>query len=197
MIENLIKHLSQYIDLSEKEIEAITEAAVIKTFDKGTTLLREGDISKECYFLLSGCIRKYTIKGGDEITLDFYTENQWILAAESYTTQTPSDHFLSCVEMCGVIVGNDEIEEALYSLYPRFESASRTILEHGTAAQQKRMNSFLTTTPEERYLELMETRPDLLQRVPQYQLASYLGIKPESLSRIRKRIAQKDSQNDR
>jgi CRP-like cAMP-binding protein len=85
-------------------------------------------------------------------------------------------------------VGNRAEEETLYKQFPRFETISRKVMEKIFAEQQAIMASYTTDTPEQRYLKLLESRPELFQIIPQYQLASYIGVKPESLSRIRKRI---------
>ena len=87
-----------------------------------------------------------------------------------------------------LVVGNRAEEEALYKQFPRFETISRKVMEKIFAEQQAIMASHTTDTPEQRYLKLLTARPELFQIIPQYQLASYIGVKPESLSRIRKRI---------
>ena len=89
-----------------------------------------------------------------------------------------------------VVIGNETKAQELFKQYPRFETVSRMVMESVFSEQQKTMSAYLTDSPEQRYLRLFETKPDLIQRVPQYQLASYIGVKPESLSRIRKRISQ-------
>ncbi|TAG50877.1 MAG: hypothetical protein EAZ27_14095 [Cytophagales bacterium] len=89
------------------------------------------------------------------------------------------------------MLGNDDSAQDLFKNHPRLESIARKIVENTFAEYQQTMTAFLTDTPEQRYLRLLETKPDLIQRIPQYQLASYIGVKPESLSRIRKRIMRK------
>ncbi|KFE71988.1 Crp/Fnr family transcriptional regulator [Hyalangium minutum] len=102
---------------------------------------------------------------------------------------TPADHFLVCAEDTTVVVGTEQREQDLYRRFPRFESISRRVMQKVLAEQQERFASYLTDGPEQRYLKLSKTRPEIFQRIPQYQLASYIDVKPESLSRIRKRIA--------
>jgi hypothetical protein len=89
-----------------------------------------------------------------------------------------------------LVVGNREKEESLYKRFPKFETVSRKVMEKVFAEQQEIMSSYTTDTAEQRYLKLLKSRPDLFQKIPQYQIASYIGVKPESLSRIKKRISQ-------
>ncbi len=127
---------------------------------------------------------------GEEKTTDFFTENQWVLSLSGFDEANPSTHFLVCVEET-TVVGNEEAAQKIFKNFPRFETVSRMVMEKAFAEQQSRMNSFMTDTPEQRYSKLVKSKPDLLQRVPQYQIASYIGVKPESLSRIRKRLVLK------
>ena len=90
-----------------------------------------------------------------------------------------------------LVVGNREKEESLYKRFPKFETVSRKVMEQVFAEQQEIMSSYTTDTAEQRYVKLLKLRPDLFQKIPQYQIASYIGVKPESLSRIRKRLLQK------
>ncbi|MDE5423080.1 Crp/Fnr family transcriptional regulator [Ancylomarina sp. DW003] len=190
MKNEILKYLSKYTVITKEIEKAISESLSIKSFKKGTILLNEGDISTECYFILNGCIRSYFLKDGEEKTIEFYTEEQSIVPP-SYGTSKPSDSCLECLEDVVVSIGNPELENETFQKYPQLESLSRVIAETVIARQQKSFTQFKTSTPEERYLNLIKTRPDLYQRVPQHQIASYLGIKPESLSRIRKRIMTK------
>lgn len=179
------------IDLSEEEKTAILEMSARKDFPKGTILLREGEFPSKCFYVLKGCVRQYTLKDGEEKTTFFFTEGQAVFSNLNRDTRVASKHFLECVEDCELSVTTQVQEEEMYKRFPRFEAMCR----HSTAKQfeefQDMFATFISSSPEERYLHLLETRPELLQRVPHYQLASYLGVKPESLSRIRKRISQK------
>jgi len=175
--------------LSEEEIAAIVETMTIKQYPKGTVLLKEGQVSKEVYFVLEGCIRQYYLVDGDEKTNNFFTEEQWVISMNSFSQNNPSNHYLECSIDSSLVVGNREKEEHLYKRFPKFETISRKVMEKVFAEQQEIMSSYTTDTAEQRYLKLLKSRPDLFQMIPQYQIASYVGVKPESLSRIRKRIA--------
>jgi CRP-like cAMP-binding protein len=189
MKHKLIDYFSRLSPLSEEEAQAILDSMVVRTFKKGTVLLEQGQVCTECYFVLEGCVRQYSLVDGEERSNGFFTEEQWVLSLSSFMNKTPAEHFLVCAEDATLVVGNEQKENDLFARFPRFESISRRAMEKVLAEQQDRLASYLTDTPEQRYLRLAETRPDLLQRIPQYQLASYVGVKPESLSRIRKRLA--------
>ncbi|MGB1204393.1 MAG: Crp/Fnr family transcriptional regulator [Chitinophagales bacterium] len=187
----LIQIMSELTVLSAEEIIAIEESFPIKTFPKATNLLREGQIAKEGYFVVKGCIRRYELINGEEKTIDFYTENQSAINFDSLVNKTPSKHYFVCLEETTVAVADHLKEQALYKKYPRFETFCRTGMEQMFANQHQTFSKFITMKPKERYLNLLKERPYLINRVPQYQLASYLGIQPETLSRIRKKIIAK------
>lgn len=179
------------LQLTDEESRIINDNMPIKTYPKGTVLLREGQIALDSYHVIKGCIRSYYLKDGEERTTAFYTEDQSCASLDSYTNQVPAKHYLECVEDTTVAVLNFHKEKELIQRIPKFETLCRMAMENDFGKNQERLANFMTQTPEERYLHLLDSRPELLQRVPHYQLASYLGIKPESLSRIRKRIAGK------
>lgn len=190
MKKEILKYLSKYTEITAEIEHAISASLYVRNFKKGTILLHEGSISRECYFILKGCIISYFLKDGEEKTIDFYTEEQSVVPT-TYGTSKPSDSYLECLENVVVCIGNQELETETFQKYPQLESLSRIIGEKVIAQQLQSFIQFKTSTPLERYLYLIKTRPDLTQRVPQHQIASYLGIKAESLSRIRKRIADK------
>lgn len=188
MQTKLLNYFSKISPLSPEESAAIAATMEIRHFKKGTVLLREGEISAEAYFVVQGCVRQYVLVDGEERTNNFFTEEQWVLSINSFTRRIPSTHFLECCTDTSLVVGNRAKEEDLYRQFPRFEGISRQVMEKVFAEQQEIMASYQTDTPEQRYLKLLKARPDLIQQIPQYHIASYIGVKPESLSRIRKRI---------
>mgnify|MGYP003679993880 CR=1 FL=1 len=145
---------------------------------------------EQSYLILKGCIRSYIIENGEEKTIEFYTEEQ-VVTPTNYGKSTPSNCYIECAENVIVSVGNPKLEKDTFLQYPQLESLSRVIAEVVLAKNQDSFAKFKTSSPEERYLNMLQDRPELIQRVPQHQIASYLGIKPESLSRIRKRIINK------
>ena len=187
MENEIIKYLSRYIPVTKELEEAIVKSGFIRCFEKGTVLLEEGKLSNECYFIIKGCVRSYYIKDGEEKTTEFYTEEQAITSSV-YGKNKPADYYLECIEDTIAGVSNPEFEEEMYRKFPELESLSRVLGEAIMAKYTETFAEFKMASPEERYLNFLKTRPDLNQRVPQHQIASYLGIKPESLSRIRKRL---------
>jgi CRP-like cAMP-binding protein len=189
MQEILFNFLSKYISLTEEEKNTILSMDIFRSVKKGTTLLEKGQKSKDCYFVLKGCIRKYYIIDGEEKTTAFFTEMEE-LTPHCVRNNTPSEYFVSCVEDTILTVGTPDMGVQLFST-PKFEKMCRILSEEFLAKQQINFDEFKTSSPEQRYLNLTQNRPDLIQRVPQHQLASFLGIKPQSLSRLRARILEK------
>jgi len=192
MKNTLVEMMSNIIDLTDEEKQGILEAFPIKTYLKGTNLLKEGQIAKDAFLVIKGCLRKYCIKDGEEMTTEFFTEFQSAVNFDSMSNSSPSKYYFTCTEDSTIAILNSKKETALYKKFPRFGEICRVEMEKMLGASQEDLSAFINSTPKERYLNLLKTRPDLVQRVPQYQLASYLGIKPETLSRIRKRVSISD-----
>jgi len=186
----LERFLTKNTSLSDELINVIVEKSDIQSYKKGTILLREGELSNECYLILKGCIRSYVMKDGEEKIIQFYTEEEPV-SPINYGTKSPSVHYLECVEDTIACRGTPEIEDEIFRNFPQVESACRIVTESIMGSYQSSFADYKTTTAEERYLKLLEERPELLQRVSQYQIASYLGIKPESLSRIKRKLMKK------
>jgi len=185
----LIKYLSKYMCLTDAETEAILKDLDIRMYRKGEILLREGEIPELCYFIIKGCVRQYYNINGDEKTTEFYTEGQPLAVFQVTNSNKKSPYYLSCLEDCMMSVGPVTPEDI--DVDPRFLTVCKMAAEDELCQTQETLNMYRLSSPEERYLELLKTKPQLIDRVPQYYLASYLGIKPESLSRIRKRISIK------
>jgi CRP-like cAMP-binding protein len=192
MQDLLFDFISKYISLDEDEKNALISLNIFHSVKKGTIILKEGQKSNESFFVLKGCIRKYYIIDSEEKTTAFYTEMDAI-TPHCVISQTPSEYYISCVEDTILTISNSAMEAEVNSKFPKFEIMCRKLSEELLAKQQIDFDEFKTSSPEQRYLNLLEKRPDLLQRVPQHQLASYLGIKPQSLSRLRARIFEKRS----
>lgn len=190
MHDILFDFISKYITLSEEEKNAIVSLDVFRSVEKGTILLKEGENSKYGYFVLKGCLRTYYMIDGEEKTTAFYTEMEGI-TPHSVINKVPSEYYVACVEDSLITVSNPDMEDELFTKFPKFETLCRVLSEDLLAKKQIDFDEFKIASPEERYLNLLQNRPDLIQRIPQYQLASFLGIKPQSLSRLRGRILDK------
>ncbi|WP_222984331.1 Crp/Fnr family transcriptional regulator [Flagellimonas meishanensis] len=187
MDQVIFDFLSKYIDLTQQEKAIISEQKFIKSFKKGAILLREGELANECFFILKGCIYSYYLVDGEVKVTEFFTEKQPITPV-SYTTKEPSQYYVECLEDCIVSIGSQKRTEEIMKKVPRLAAMGPSVLEDELASQRMKYDNFIKLSPEKRYLNLQDKSPELLERIPQYLIASYLGIKPESLSRIRKRI---------
>ena len=177
--------------LNSEEAEIIVQNTLLQEFKKGYLLLKEGSISKECYAVIRGCVREFYLKDGIEKTTAFFTEGESVNSFSSYTNQVPSKHFLECSEDCLLTVGNQSLVDQMCERIPRLTEFIKNEVEKDAEALQERMASFMTSSPEERFSDLMKNNPGLMNRVPQHQIASYIGVTPESMSRIKKRAHQK------
>ncbi len=190
MQDLLFDFISKYVSLTEEEKNAIISLDIFHSAKKGTTLLKEGQKTKYSYFVLKGCIRTYYIIEGEEKTTAFYTEMEG-LTPYCVKSDNPSEYYISCIEDTILIVSNSDMEVEINGRFPKFETMCKILSEELLAKERIYFDKFKTSSPEQRYLNLLQSRPDLIQRVPQHQLASYLGIKPQSLSRLRARILEK------
>jgi CRP-like cAMP-binding protein len=193
MKTSLIRFASKYITLTQAEELALTQSIPVITYPRGTVLLEAGKALNVCYFILQGLVREYYIVDGEEITTAFYREEQPISSSEGFMHNKPSAYYLSCMEDCTVAVADFGLESDLYARFPKFETLTRILSEKILSENQDSFSRFKLQSPTERYQTLLREKPDLVQRVPQYQLAGYLGIKPETLSRIRRRMMSGNS----
>lgn len=189
MEEEIINYISRFVDLEENEAREMARAIPHKSIKKGEYLLKEGEISTECYFVMKGLVRQYETIDGDEKTTYFYTEEEALVAFESANEQKPCQFSWVCEEDTAVVIGRFNELDDFYEKHPKMEAFARKFIGFDFGRYQELISSFVTLTPTERYLHLLDKRPGLANRVPQYQLASFLGIKPETLSRIRKKLA--------
>jgi CRP-like cAMP-binding protein len=192
MKENLIKYFAEISKLSYEDLSEIMDQLNFQTFEKGRILISEGQVSTKCYYIIVGLMRQYSLEDGLEKSIGFFTEHQTVMSIPGIMENKPSKYYFVCSEEVIAIVGDPSEEEEMYKKYPNLQQLTRSMMEQDFGQTQEEFANFVTSSPEKRYLDLMRTRPELLQRVPQHQLASFLGITPESLSRIRKRILKKD-----
>jgi len=159
------------------------------TIPAKTVLLQEGDISKFIYFVKSGCLRMYTNHNGNEITTQFFFEGKGVASMESLLTGQPSEFTMESLEPCTLYVMGKEQFLKLTEEDTDFKNWFSQLLLDRFFYYSKHLLSYLKNKPQERYNELLAKHPHILQRVPQHHIASYLGITPVSLSRIRNRKA--------
>lgn len=180
--------ISNFQMLNKEEVELLVEKTIVANFEKGTILLREGQIPTKCYMVVEGCVREYILKDGEDKSIAFYTEG------DTFTPHSnegiPSKYFWECSEDCILTISQNNFVEEIRAAIPRLDSVFQEIAIAKINSAKDEWSQFITSSPEERYLNLVETKSQLIDRVPHHQIASYLGIKPQSLSRIRKRIAK-------
>lgn len=189
MKQLLVDYFARYAPLTPEEIKLIQESAIIRECKKGSYLLKEGEYAKESYLVLKGCVRSYFLIDGTEKNTEFFLENDPILPV-SYVNKQPSQYFIECIEDCVISIGKTEVTEELLRSYPGFAVLYRKISDEFLTKQTISADKFRNLSPEAHYLEIQRLKPALLERIPQYHLASFLGIKPQSLSRIRKRLSK-------
>ncbi|GAB5522104.1 MAG: Crp/Fnr family transcriptional regulator [Rhodothermales bacterium] len=184
MDASLLQFISQYVTLTDDEADALMRLDLIRRYPKQTTLLRTGETTRNSFFVLQGCVVRYYLVDGERKVTAIYTEHESIGPPVG-----PSPYELYVIEDSVLSVADDETTARYLQQFPKLETMCRMMAEQMLLKSQVSFDQYRTTTPEQRYQRLEAERPDLLQRVPQYYLASYLGIRPESLSRIRKRLA--------
>ena len=190
MKDLLIQFLSEFKELTENQVHELAQYMTVAEIKRNSLLVSEGQRCNLCYFVLKGCLRQYVIREGDEKTIAIYTEKQ---AVNYYTNQgesQKSDSYLVSLEDTVLLIGDPENEKEIYSRFPILAEITGKMIVTDFGKAQSALAKMITSTPEQRYLNLLAERPELLQRVPQHIIASYLGITAESLSRIRKRITK-------
>ncbi|AKG36841.1 Crp/Fnr family transcriptional regulator [Paenibacillus durus] len=193
----LLKYMARLTSLSEAEQHAILDEIRVEEYRKGTVLLRQGEIPGKCYFVLNGCVRQHAVdETGRDITSNFYTEEQAIAIFNVHKPDKSSEYTLTCLEDCVLVVGPLDTEKEMYAKYTQLESMTRRMIEESFGQVQEEFAAFIASSPEERYKTLLLRRPGLIDRVPQHQLASYLGMTPESLSRIKKRLHRERAETE-
>lgn len=176
--------------LSSEEWEELEKRLVIEEYPKGSMVCREGENCKGVYYINKGLARLYYTVDGREICTGFAKEGEYLSEYDSFLTQTPASQSMDVLEDTVVINLPYEKMQNLYSNYPIFNQAGRKIAE-GLFILISRYNTrLLTLSPEDRYQYIIDNQYHLIQRVPQYMLASFIGISPEHLSRIRKKMTR-------
>ncbi|MBY0482793.1 MAG: Crp/Fnr family transcriptional regulator [Chitinophagaceae bacterium] len=185
--------LTSNLQVDETTISLIVDHCKTKTIGQGDYLLRQGEYCKHSFFVETGLLRQYSIDAkGKEHILHFAPES-WILTdRESVYFNQPSNYFIQALEPTRVALIDEQFIEQLSEKVPSFIDFNNKLLHNHIRHLQNRINQLLSATAEERYLDFIKMYPDILLRVPQIMVASYLGITPESLSRIRKELAYKN-----
>ncbi len=177
----------QYGKLSEQGIEDLTHRFRLKPIKKGELLLLQGQVCRHIFFVSKGCLRLYYIADGIETTVWFSFENNSAIELSSFLSEDPSDYFIEAIEDSEILSLSKSELTKLYEKHPEIEGIIRVFWEDVILNLLKRFTALQKDTAEKRYLNLMN-HPQYLQRIPQKYLASYIGVTPTSLSRIRRNI---------
>ncbi|KAF2518181.1 Crp/Fnr family transcriptional regulator [Flavobacterium salilacus subsp. salilacus] len=190
MFSEILSHIRRFVPLDPEEEALLASLLEVREVKKKEHLLQAGEICKANYFVAKGCFRLYliTTKGAEQV-IQFGIEDWWITDYAGLKSGKPSGFYVQAVEPSTVVVLNKEAEEVLFEKIPQLERYFRQVLERAYSAQLTRIHYVFNLTGEEQYKMMRDKYPDFVQRVPQYMLASFLGITPEFLSMLR---AKKD-----
>jgi CRP-like cAMP-binding protein len=188
MINSLLDSIQHIITLSEAEKAIVISLFKAKTYRKGEFFLAGGQVCKQAGFITKGLVRYYINHDGEDKTYDFAQENSFVCNYESFLPQTPSTKIIQALEDCEMLQISYTDLQAFYQSVSGAERFGRVVIEQVFVQTLQDLSSFYTDTPELRYEKFLKRHPGLLQRISQYHVASYVGVKPQSLSRIRKRI---------
>lgn len=192
MFEVLFNNIRQKIEITDKEEEICRSLFIPKKLRKRQYLLQQGDISKYTAFVEKGLLRGYIIDDkGSELIMQFAPEGWWIGDIYSNLTGEPAEYSIDAIEDSELLLLTNQAHEELLKQAPVFERFFRLLLQNSFIALQRRLRGNIIQTAEEKYKNFIRLYPSIAQRVPQHNIASYLGITPESLSRIRKQIAER------
>jgi len=191
-VNPFLDYIRQYVDLTDDEETVLLSKVKVRKFLKGHYVVQNGDVCKYENFVLSGCLKAYYIDNeGQEHILMFAIENWWIADLGSFISQTSADLNVQCLENCELVQIHYNDLQQLYLDIPRLERFFRIIIQKAFVAAQKRIINNFTLPAMERYLQFRDRYPTIEQRVPQYMVASYLGITKEFLSKIRSQLTSR------
>jgi len=185
------EHMAAYVEFNEAEWILCTQHIAVKTLKKKQHFIEAGQVCHQLGFILSGSVRFYHLVDGNDITGYFCFENEYVSSYKSFLTGEPSVNYIQALEPTTMLlVSRKDWQQMLNNpmLAYKMEHFGRLLAEYYLICYEDRVNSFITQTPEERYLDFFSSGRAILQRMPQRYIANYLGITPVSLSRMRKRI---------
>ena len=192
MFENIFSHVSKCITLTDEERNIFTSLLELKKVKKRTVLLRAGEICQFEGYILKGCARVFYVdQNGQEVVLSFAIEDWWLGDIASFHEQKPSRFYIETLEATDMYILTPQTKEKLLTSVPIFERFFRILVQRNLSMTQNRLVNNLAKPASERYLEFIGLYPSVPLRVAQYHIASYLGVSPEFVSTIRKRLASK------
>ncbi len=190
-MDSLISLFSEYLDLNQDEVNFIEKNTEIKNYPKNHLLLSEGEKSDAFYFVMKGCLRLFYLAGIDQKNAYFYTENMFVSSFLSFTKQIPAKHNIATIEESTLIKFDLNSVDKFMQFSPKFGILAKIMMEEELGTYQQIISSFVTQNAEERYLDFIKNHSELLRRIPQHHIATYLGVSPDTLSRLRPKILKK------
>ncbi|WP_347218094.1 Crp/Fnr family transcriptional regulator [Chryseobacterium sp.] len=192
MTEPLQKHIREYVDISDEKLEKYCDAFTLQKVKKKEVLLEEGSICDFEGFVVKGCFKVFhTDRNAAEQILYFAIENWWISDIDSFINRIPSKLTIQALEDSEILLISKKDKEKLYHEMPEVERLMRLKFQSSIIALQRRIIDNLSKSSEERYIEFLKKYPQTVHRLTNIQIAAYLGVTPESLSRLRKKIVGK------
>lgn len=189
MFHEVDQHISRCAPINESELEIFHSRLKPRSFKKRTLLLRQGEVCKFEAYIIKGCVKKYYIdQDGEEVILQFAVEDWWISDIGSFSEQKPSNLFIETMEDTEVLIVDFESKQQLFRDIPKLERVFRIMMQRAYSVLESRFYAAIAHPAEARYLEFLKNYPSIPQRVPQQEIASFLGITPESLSRIKSNL---------
>jgi CRP-like cAMP-binding protein len=195
MFDLFFEKVNEKVQLTTAEMEACKQYYSIKKLRKRQFLLQEGEVCKYAVFVNKGALRRYTVsEKGDEHILQFAFEGWTIADLFSFITSEPSTSNIDALEDCELLLLSQQKQEELMNAIPKMQRFFFLNIQNAYVALQRRMTAAISLTADEKYLHLVKAYPHIVQRVPQHMIASYLGISPETLSRLRKQLKTGDQE---
>jgi CRP-like cAMP-binding protein len=192
MLNALVSSLNKYVTLTQEEVNVIASLFSFRNFRKRQYILQESEINRHETFIVKGATRMFEVdEQGQEHIVQFGLEDWWVGDLYSFLTETPSKYNIDCLEDIEVFQITKPNLDALYVKVPKMERHFRIIIQNAFIASTNRVASSLVKSATDRYQEFIIQYPQIEQRVPNHQIASYLGITPQSLSRIRSQANKK------
>lgn len=191
-IEKLFANFDNYVPLNEEEKDDLSQRVVERKIKRRQFILQEHDVCKHYTFVAEGCFKKFQIdQKGTQHNLQFIAENDWIMEIDSFYNEKPSRVFIEAIEPSIILQITKPNLLALFA-NPKYNRNFKVIIENRFVELENRVLQTISSTAEERYLTFLDQYAELSQRLPNTQIASYLGITPEFLSKIRKELALKN-----